>query len=133
MSPPYTNFTSMLNILYGLQQNQKISSAEGKASAGLRQAERAGERVADLEERVDKMALLNLALWSLLEEKLGLTEAELAQRVQEIDLLDGQLDGKVQGKPLDCNDCGRTLHQKHRRCLYCGFELKTSGFESVAR
>jgi hypothetical protein len=124
----------MLDILYDIHQTRKIGDAEAKASASMRQAERAGDRVAELEERVDRMALLNLALWSILKEKLGLTDDEITQRVETLDLQDGKLDGKISGTPIDCQDCGRTLHQRHRKCLYCGFEMeKKSGFESVTR
>jgi hypothetical protein len=123
----------MFDILYDLHQNGKIGEASAKANAGLRQAERAGDRVGDVEERLDKMALLNLALWTLLREKLGVTDEELAKRVEELDLRDGKLDGRVQGTPIDCPDCARPLHQRHRRCLYCGFSLPHSGFEAVAR
>lgn len=123
----------MFDILYDLHQNGKIGEASSKANASLRQAERAGDRVADVEERLDKMALLNLALWTLLRDKLGVTDEELAKRVEELDLRDGQLNGRVQSAPVDCPDCQRPLHQRHRRCLYCGFALSQSGFESVAR
>ncbi len=123
----------MLDILYDIHQNTKISEANAKAQAGIRQAERVGDRLEDVQERLDKMALLNLALWTLLKEKLGVTDAELEARVQELDLQDGKLDGRVGGKPVDCPDCHRPLHQRHRRCLYCGFQLQSSGFEAVAR
>jgi hypothetical protein len=123
----------MLDILYDIHQNGKINEANARANASLHQAERAGDRVGDVEERLDKMALLNLALWSLLKEKLGVTDAELTQRVEELDLKDGKLDGRIQSAPISCPDCQRTLHQRHRRCLYCGFALEQNGFESVIR
>jgi len=124
----------MLDILYDIHQNTKINEAKAQAQAGVRQAERVGERLEDVQERLDKMALLNLALWSLLKEKLDVTDAELEARVQELDLQDGKLDGRISSKPVDCPDCNRPLHQRHRRCLYCGFQLQAgSGFEAVAR
>lgn len=123
----------MLDILYEIHQNSKIGMATSQASAGLRQAERAKEHAGSLEERIDKMALLNLALWTILKEKLNVTDHELAERVQELDLLDGKLDGRIQGTPIDCPDCERPVHQRHRRCLYCGLELQQNGFESVVR
>ena len=123
----------MFDILYDIHQNSKIGEANARATAGMMQAERAGDRVAELEERVDKMALLNLALWTLLKEKLNATDEELTLRVQQLDLMDGKLDGRIKGTPVDCPDCQRTLHQKHRKCLYCGFTLEQSGFEAVTR
>ena len=123
----------MLDILYEIHQSSKIGVANSQSAAGMRQAERAGQRAADLEERLDKMALLNLALWTLLKEKLNLSEAELAARVQELDLMDGKLDGRIQGTPVDCPDCERPVHQRHCRCLYYGFDMPHSGFEAVVR
>lgn len=124
---------SMLDILYDIHQNRKIGQVDAKAAATLRQTERVADRVADLEERLDKMSLLNLALWSILKEKLGVTDAELTKRVEELDLQDGKLDGRIQSTPVDCPTCQRPLHQRHRRCLYCGFEMEQNGFESVTR
>jgi hypothetical protein len=121
----------MLKIFHNMHQSQRIGQADSTAEAGLRQAERATSRVADLEDRLDKMVLLNLALWSLLEEKIGLTEEELTARVTEIDLLDGKLDGKLASSPVNCDDCGKVLHKRHRRCMYCGYQLETSGLDSI--
>jgi hypothetical protein len=123
----------MLNILYDLHQNAKIGEANAKARAGLRQADRVSDRVDDLEERLDRMALLNLALWSILKEKLDVTDDELEARVQELDIQDGKADGRSQSKIIDCPDCQCPIQQRHRRCLYCGFQLHYSGFDSIVR
>lgn len=123
----------MFDILYNLHQNTRIAGAEAKAGAGLRQVERAGDRIAELEDRLDRLSLLNLALWTLLKEKTGLSESELAARVEEIDMRDGRLDGKVAGGVVNCPDCERPLAKRHRRCLYCGFQVENDGFEQIVR
>jgi ribosomal protein S27AE len=83
-------------------------------------AERARLDTAQLQDRVDRLSLICLAMWSLIEEKTGLTQEDLARRVEEIDLQDGLPDGKVTRTVRKCDRCGRTLSPRHNRCMYCG-------------
>lgn len=85
---------------------------------------------ASLQAQVDKLLLVNMALWSLLCEKTGLTNEELRQRIEKIDLADGKLDGKVQQTAKTCPQCKRVIGVRHNRCIYCGCMPATdSGFE----
>lgn len=124
----------MLDILYDIHQNGRIAGAEASAEQAAHKAERIAQNIEEMEERIDKLALVNYALWSLLEERLGVTEDELVARVQDLDLKDGKLDGRVQGGVINCPDCQRPLSQRHRKCLYCGFELQSgNAFGGVVR
>ena len=124
----------MLDLLYNIHQNGRIAGAEAAADRGAHKAERVAQNVRDVEERLDKLSLLNYALWSLLQEKLGVSEAELLARVEELDLKDGKLDGRISSGIVHCEDCNRPLSRRHRKCLYCGFELKEDeAFGSVVR
>ncbi|MCA3006104.1 MAG: hypothetical protein IOD15_12205 [Phycisphaerales bacterium] len=76
--------------------------------------------VDELEQRVDRLTLLNAALWELLRDRAKLTEADLVNKVQEIDLRDGRSDGRIRSTPKVCDACGRTISSRHQRCLYCG-------------
>ncbi len=85
-----------------------------------------------LEERLEKLSMVSLAMWSLIQEKTGLTEQDLMDRVKAIDLADGIEDGKVTQTVSKCVQCGRTMSPRHRKCLYCGAaELRTSAFDDV--
>ena len=77
-----------------------------------------------LKEDHQHLRLLNQALWELLREKLGLTDADLEQKALEIDLRDGVQDGKMTETGLRCPRCGRVSSSKHGRCLYCGVEFE---------
>lgn len=124
----------MFDLLYDLHQNARIAGAEAAADQSTHKAERAAERIEDVQERIDKLSLLNYALWSLLQERIGVTEAELLARVQELDMKDGKLDGRVSSGIINCKDCNRPLSQRHRKCLYCGYELQAdNAFGSVVR
>jgi len=82
---------------------------------------------------VEKLFMLTEALWTILKEKHGCTDAELVQRVQEIDLRDGKLDGKVAKVNPDCPKCGRKLMGKRPVCLYCGAEVARVDLQPFSR
>ena len=89
-----------------------------------------------LEDKIDRLTLICMGMWSLLKEKGGCTEQELADVVREIDLSDGRLDGKVKRrKLLECSRCKRVMAPRHIRCIYCGAErddlVETEVFDRV--
>lgn len=110
-----------------------LSSAAGPSShIGQQKAERNSTEIQYLERRLDHLVLLNQALWSLLQEKVGLTEEELQARVLELDMRDGKLDGRVESAPAECPNCHRPLSRRHMRCLYCDYTLPLDSFEKIS-
>ncbi len=84
-------------------------------------AREARTEVEHLERKVDMLAMICQAMWELLKEHGGVPEELLATKVQEIDLRDGKLDGKLGTRnAITCTACGRTVNKRHQRCLYCG-------------
>ena len=79
---------------------------------------------------VEKLFMITEAMWNILKEKHGYADEDLVRMVQDIDLRDGQLNGKVakQAKP-PCSNCGRKLIGKHPVCLYCGTVSARAPFE----
>jgi hypothetical protein len=110
----------MLGFLWDLHQQFRINQAQDRAERGHSEAKSVGQRMEMLEDRVDTLTLVNMALWSLMQDRLGLTEDELAARVQRIDLRDGRADGKVAPSVGTCSACKRTMSARHRHCMYCG-------------
>jgi hypothetical protein len=105
--------------------------AVGGLTAGGTAAEAARDRHQLLERRLEKLSLICQALWTLVRERTNLSEDDLARRVQEIDLSDGKLDGRVSGA-VDCGACGRRFARSRDRCLYCEAPRQgASPFESV--
>jgi len=57
---------------------------------------------------LDRLLMINEALWAILKEQHGYTDEDLISRISEIDLRDGKLDGKVEKLgPIQCPTCGR--------------------------
>ncbi|MGB7158077.1 MAG: hypothetical protein WBD40_08425 [Tepidisphaeraceae bacterium] len=113
----------MIDLLWDLHQERRIGEAQDGANQAARKATDFQERVRFLEDRIDRMLLTNMAMWSLLRDAMGWTDQDLVARVQELDLQDGVADGKVTcASPTTCPRCQRTFSPRHRRCLYCGQE-----------
>ena len=122
-----------MDILWDLYQQRQINSAEASANHANEKATDLQFRVRELEESVDKLALINTAMWELLKNRIGLTEAELLKQIETVDLRDGVADGRItRTQATTCPKCGRTISTKHRKCLYCGAkDLKSGAFTSV--
>ncbi len=91
-------------------------------------------RVHELQQRMDRMALVARAMWTLFAEKAGLTEEDLAKRITDLDAADGVVDGRVGTPPPFACSCGAMVSRKFNRCLFCGKQYSgagTSAFDTV--
>ena len=95
--------------------------AESKASAVER-------KVKGLEANIAKCLMINEALWEMIRDNHGLTEKDLHEKLYEVDMRDGVLDGKNQRKPTECPGCGHTVSPRHPVCIYCGQVIDQSAF-----
>lgn len=77
-----------------------------------------------LRDEVERLSLLNQAMWELLRERLRLSDDDLEKKAQEVDMRDGKPDGKMSRHPLRCPQCGRVTNSRHKKCLYCGLEFQ---------
>ena len=78
-----------------------------------------------LQGRTDRIALTTMAMFALMSERLGITEADLEAKMEEIDLADGKLDGKVRVESNECPSCQRPISKRHKKCMYCGSAINT--------
>ncbi|GMW00980.1 MAG: hypothetical protein AMXMBFR84_21170 [Candidatus Hydrogenedentota bacterium] len=88
------------------------------------QIQSTASQMRELQHQVQRLMLLNQALWELLREKLNVTDAELEQKAAEIDLRDGVQDGRLTEVGMRCPSCNRVSNSKHWKCLYCGQEFE---------
>ncbi len=94
--------------------------------------QKALDRTEELNFHVNKLTLACLALWSLMKDSGQFTENTLLERIRQIDLMDGKLDGKIGRKVKRCAKCGRVMSRRHGRCLYCGAkDLNQTAFDVV--
>ncbi len=117
----------MTNFLWDLYQHHQIQEARADAKSAMDAAKhRSDSEVERLRDRIDTLTLTNLAMWTLIRDKLGLTDAHLENRVRELDMADGVADGKLSVGPWTCSKCQRPNSPRHNNCLYCGFQKATA-------
>lgn len=111
--------------LYGIRAFHTTADA----SAARVDARSAKLDVREIGDQLERTLLVCEAMWSILRDKLGVTDEELVARVNEIDLTDGKLDGKVRKTAVTvCEKCTRTVSMRFRKCTYCGHEIDRDAF-----
>ena len=127
----------LVDLFLNLAQQGGIQASKDDMTFVKGEAQTAAQRTIDsvvipLEKRLDKLSLICQAMWSLLQEKTNLTEADLLKRVTEMDAVDGNIDGKMTKPPVQCSQCGSMVCRKFNRCLFCGAEYTDgSSFDMV--
>lgn len=70
---------------------------------------------------IERLLMITEALWGILKEQHGYTDAELFRRVMAIDLRDGRADGRVAPTPArECPHCHRPMTKGRPVCIFCG-------------
>ncbi len=112
-------------LFWELSRQAQESTGSDDALKSGRLGDQAQYQVQQLAERVDKLTIINMALWKMIQKISDYKEEDLLEMVKEIDLSDGQLDGKVRKGVLNCEQCGRVMSNKHSRCMYCGHQTSS--------
>jgi len=115
----------MLEFVLGYGMGQKSAA---KASALSRSAmdtdgTRPINRIEDLNERLDKLAMIVRAMWALLEGQ-GLTADQLIAKLEEIDLVDGVVDDQIRPRVVDCPSCHSKVAVGLQACQFCGAQVR---------
>jgi hypothetical protein len=122
-------------MLWDLIQHHQIGQLEAKVDLLREAASRetiARDANKHLEEKVAKLALITRALLELLQESTGISEEPLRAKITEIDLRDGQADGRMTPRPKKCPKCDAMMSPQFGRCLFCGEQDKSAPvFRSV--
>ena len=108
----------------------QIDRAESKATQAQTGAIRSQSEIDVLSLYVERLSMITEALWAILKEKHGYSDEELMERITQIDLRDGKLDGRVASSETPrCPQCKRMHVAKQRpRCLYCGAAISGEPF-----
>lgn len=100
-----------------------VSGIRANAAAARDATEKAHKELQSLRRRTDFLSVACQAMWELLCEKAHLTDADIQAKIREVDLRDGNPDGKISGAMEHCPACGQTTNNVRKSCLYCGAEL----------
>ena len=117
-----------MSLIWGLANARAAANAQADAATAGRDANRARATAETLEARLDRTTLACEAMWTLLRDKLGMTDNDLVDRIVELDLSDGKLDGKVAKSAVSCPKCGRTIARRFNKCMYCGQDIVSDPF-----
>ena len=110
-------------MLWDLYQHYQINQLESKLTRVQDHAADDGaarRTAAHMEERIDRLVLLCRAMFELLQESTGHTDERLSAKILEIDLRDGQADGRMSPIPRRCPRCEAMMSPRFGRCLFCG-------------
>lgn len=114
----------MLNTLfmgYAMRQSIEAQRAGITADRAVATATQARSQVEFIQMDVERLLMITEALWTMLRDEHGYTDEQLIQQIQEIDMRDGRLDGKVaKQSPSKCPQCGRTISARRPMCVFCG-------------
>lgn len=119
-------------FLYGYHRANAGNTSGADARKAFTRSEAAEREVRSMDDRLERLTLVCMAMWSLLREYTDLKEEDLINRVQELDLLDGVDDDKLNRQVQRCPKCSRVMSPKHQKCLYCGYEkLEKTAFDKL--
>ena len=95
-------------------RSQDVSAASSKASQAKLEVE-------FMRQEVDRILMINEALWEIIKETNHLDKDLLYKKMIEIDGRDGKVDGKVaKNPPKHCAKCNQVLPKGKPFCFYCG-------------
>jgi len=120
-----------MDLIWDIYLQRQINDANASANQAHQKATDQQYHIKQLEQSIDKLVLINMAIWNLLKTKTGLTEADLLKEMETIDLRDGVADGRITPSASLCPKCGRTVSSRHKRCLYCGQTMSGDAFVGV--
>ncbi len=89
------------------------------ASAQDAQRKQQSDQIHQLEDRIERLRLVNEAMWELLKETTGLTEEHLHHKVNLLDQMDGSVDGRRRERATECG-CGAMVNARSEICVFCG-------------
>ena len=109
---------------HGYDPHARMTATQAESEARLVKSENE-----ILRQDIERLLMITEALWNLMKEQHGHTDEELTRRIEDIDLQDGVLDGRVAETKVDkCPRCKRPNSKKRALCLYCGEPLSTDPF-----
>jgi hypothetical protein len=104
------------------------AKAAGDAARAKSKARSVEREVRVLEANLAKTLMICETLWEIVRDQHGLTDKNLHDKLYEVDMRDGVLDGKNQRTSVKCPNCDHTVSPRHPACIYCGQVIDDSVF-----
>lgn len=111
---------SLLDLMWNASQERRIGDAAVRATEAKASTDRVRDDADELRRRVETLTLACQALWEIVRSHHGLTDEVILQKIEEVDLRDGKIDGAIGASSIECPNCGRSARSTRRTCLYCG-------------
>jgi hypothetical protein len=107
--------------LWDVYQQLQIRGQRVAANAIDRESvsrdQRLDMRIDEVEDRIDKILMINEAMWELARDRLGLSDDQLDAAVRAI--IDRKVMERAAG-PKKCASCGAAVPIEMARCQFCG-------------
>ena len=116
-----------MDLLWEVIQNKKINDAAGEATGAKVKVDQVYNKVVELEKRLNRITLTSQAMWELIQDLSGWSDDEILNRIQEMDLRDCQLDGKLGATFTECPNCNAKVNSRRGYCMICGTEVQVGG------
>ena len=118
-------------MLYDFYQDSRIGRNRDLAKSAKDTSQKSARDVDQLERKVEHLMMVTEALWSVIKESHEMDDDDLREVIKNIDLRDGNLNGRVAKKPPQkCPRCKKTIQRRQSKCMYCGTEVDKEIFET---
>ena len=120
---------SIWDILQQIQIENLKARQVSSESEVERTASRSRSLGAELDDRIERLALVMEAMWELLSERSGVTITDLAARVRQIDARDGHTDGRrgtTSEAIVRCQSCQAVVPVGKAVCQFCGADVPSA-------
>jgi len=106
--------------MWDIWQEMRLNENRQRQDSVERDVRKSDGELAELQRQVDKIALVNQALYELLRARTGITDEDLRRKIREVDMRDGSEDGDIKAPPLKCPKCGGAVTVGALFCQTCG-------------
>lgn len=114
-----------MSFIWEFYQHGKVIGASADAKQALTKTYESSANTSSIERKLERVVLLNQAIWSLVKLQTNLTESDLMQEIKRLDMLDGQLDGKI-AETKKCSKCSTILAASATSCYQCGAQTNVN-------
>lgn len=113
-----------MDVIYDLIQNRRIDTVRTDVGQTRHKLEDVDADLMQLEMRFERLNLMANAIWKIVKQKTGATDADLRELIEQLDMQDGYRDGRVRqemkAEKIPCSGCPRRIAQTSMICHYCG-------------